>query len=172
VAWLAARLPGVRVQVVDRLPARRAVAEALGASFAGPDDAAPQADLVVHASGSAEGLATALRLAGFEATVLEASWYGTRPVAVPLGEAFHARRLTLKSTQVGHVATAQRARFDSRRRMALALELLADPVLDALVTDVAPFAELPAVLARLADETRGPPATLCQRIDYPGAACG
>ncbi len=164
VAWLAGRMPGCAVEVIDIHPARRAVAQGLGVAFASPEAARPDADLVLHASGSADGLATALRLAAFEATVLELSWYGQRAVALPLGEAFHSRRLTLKSSQVGQVATAQRARWSHRRRMALALSLLRDPVLDALVTDSAPFAELPAVLSRLA---AGAPDTLCQRIDYP-----
>ncbi len=163
VAWLAARLPGCAVELVDTQPARRALAERLGAAFALPDAATPDADLVIHASGQSAGLGTALRLAGFEATVLELSWYGLRDVAVPLGGAFHARRLTLKSSQVGHVALAQRGRWTHRRRMALALALLTEPALDALVSDAAPFDELPAVLARLA---AGPGATLCQRIDY------
>jgi 2-desacetyl-2-hydroxyethyl bacteriochlorophyllide A dehydrogenase len=164
VAWLAAQLPGCRVQVVDIERSREAVARGLGASFAAPADAQPEADLVVHASGSGEGLATALRLAGFEATVIEMSWYGQRAVALPLGEAFHARRLTLRSSQVGHVAAAQRSRWTHRRRLALALSMLADPALDALITDSAPFADLPQVLARLA---HGAGNTLCQRIDYP-----
>ena len=47
------------------------------------------------------GLTAALGLAGFEATVLEMSWYGDRMVPAPLGEAFHSRRLVLKSSQVG-----------------------------------------------------------------------
>ncbi|MBS0427645.1 MAG: zinc-binding alcohol dehydrogenase [Proteobacteria bacterium] len=164
VAWLAARLPGCAVELVDVRGERGAVAAALGLAFARPDAARRDADLVVHASGQPAGLATALALAGFESTVLELSWYGQRAVSVPLGEAFHARRLTLRSSQVGQVATAQRARWDHRRRMALALSLLAAPELDALVTDHAPFADLPAVLARLA---AGAPDTLCQRIDYP-----
>jgi NADPH:quinone reductase-like Zn-dependent oxidoreductase len=164
VAWLAGRMPGCAVEVIDTHPARRMVAERLGVTFASPQAASPDADLVLHASGSAAGLATALRLAAFEATVLELSWYGQRAVTLPLGEAFHSRRLTLKSSQVGQVATAQRARWSHRRRMALALSLLRDPALDALVTGSAPFDELPAVLNRLA---AGAPDTLCQRIDYP-----
>ncbi|GAA4347731.1 zinc-binding alcohol dehydrogenase [Variovorax defluvii] len=165
VGWLAGRLPGCSVQMVDTNPGRRAVARQLGLGFATPDAAAPDADAVVHASGSGEGLATALRLAAFEATVLELSWYGQRAVTLPLGEAFHARRLTLRSSQVGQVATAQRARWNRGRRMALALGLLCDPVLDVLVTDAADFEELPAVLARLA--AGGASHTLCHRIDYP-----
>lgn len=164
VAWLAGRMPGCAVEVIDTNPARGVVAERLGVAFASPQAASPEADLVLHASGSAAGLATALRLAAFEATVLELSWYGQRAVTLPLGEAFHSRRLTLRSSQVGQVATAQRARWSHQRRMALALSLLRDPALDALVTDSAPFAELPAVLGRLA---AGAPGTLCHRIDYP-----
>ena len=165
VAWLAARLPGSIVEVIDVCGDRRALARHLGARFATPEQATPDADLVLHASGSAAGLATALRLAAFEATVLEMSWHGSAGVALPLGEAFHARRLVLKSTQVGEVAPAQRSRWSRGRRMALALALLADePAFDALVSEPAPFAELPKVLARLA---QGPPAPApCQRIDY------
>jgi len=140
------------------------VAERLGVAFATHQTATREADLVVHASGQPQGLVGALALAGFEATVIELSWYGRRAVALPLGEAFHAQRLTLRSSQVGHVAAAQRSRWSHGRRLALALSLLRDPVLDALVTDSAPFDDLPSVLARLAD---GAPDTLCQRIDYP-----
>jgi threonine dehydrogenase-like Zn-dependent dehydrogenase len=166
-AWLAGRLPGCRVQLVDVQPARAALAARLGVGFALPDDASGDADLVVHASGQGAGLQTALRLAGFEATVLELSWYGTRAVELPLGQAFHARRLVLKSSQVGHVATARRARWDHARRLQLALQLLADPVLDALVTGASPFDELPALLARLAGDAADTAAdTICHRIDY------
>lgn len=164
VAWLASRLPGCSVQVVDTEPGRADVARALGAGFALPADARVGADLVVHTSAQAAGLATALRLAAFEATVLELSWYGDRAVSVPLGEAFHSQRLTLKSSQVGHVATPQRGRWSHRRRLELALSLLTDPVLDRLITHSAPFHELPAVLERL---STGAADTLCHRIDFP-----
>jgi NADPH:quinone reductase-like Zn-dependent oxidoreductase len=164
VAWLAAQVPGCDVQVVDTETTRADVARALGAGFALPADARPDADLVVHTSGQGAGLATALRLAAFEATVLELSWYGSRAVSVPLGEAFHSQRLTLKSSQVGHVATPQRGRWSHRRRLELALSLLTEPALDRLITHRAPFAELPQVLERL---STGAADTLCHRIDYP-----
>jgi NADPH:quinone reductase-like Zn-dependent oxidoreductase len=164
VAWLAGRLPGCRVQLVDLQPGRAALAGRLGVGFALGDEACGDADLVMHASGQGAGLQTALRLAGFEATVLELSWYGTRAVELPLGQAFHARRLVLKSSQVGHVAPVQRARWDHARRLQLALQLLADPALDALVTGASPFDELPAVLARLAAGADAE--TVCHRIDY------
>lgn len=164
VAWLAGRLPGCSVELIDVNPRRATVAAALGVAFAAPDQARPDADLVIHASGQPAGLVTALGLAGFEATVLELSWFGNRSVLLPLGAAFHQRRLTLKSSQVGTLPAAQQARWDHRRRLALALSLLTDPALDALITEEVPFAELPAMAARLATT---PGDTLVARIVYP-----
>lgn len=169
VAWLAAQLPGCEVQVIDTDASRAEMAAALGAGFSLPEAARADADLVVHTSGQGAGLATALRLAAFEATVLELSWYGKRAPSVPLGEAFHSQRLTLKSSQVGHVATPQRARWSHRRRLELALSLLTEPALDCLITHSAPFHELPQVLARLAGPDTSD--TLCHRIDYPVSNC-
>jgi hypothetical protein len=123
---------------------------------------APDADLVFHASGSAAGLATALRVAGLEAQVVELSWYGDRPVALPLGEGFHGRRLRLTGSQVGMVAGPMRPRWCRRRRLAKALELLADPALDSLIDGEASFRELPGLMARLAA-----PGGLCRRVVYP-----
>ncbi|RXF72844.1 zinc-dependent alcohol dehydrogenase [Hansschlegelia zhihuaiae] len=140
VASLAARLPGAEVVVVDVEPGRRSVAERLGAGFASPGDAPRDADVVLHASASAAGLATALSCAGEEASVVEMSWHGSDDVAVPLGRAFHARRLKLISSQVGQVAPSRRPRWSSRRRLAAALELLAaEPRLDDLIDVEIPF---------------------------------
>nr|WP_040731932.1 zinc-binding alcohol dehydrogenase [Thiocapsa marina] len=163
-AWLAARIPGCRVELIDIDPRRAEIAARLGVDFALPGDARGDADLVIHASGSSAGLEQALELAGFEATILELSWYGTKQVTLPLGAAFHRRRLTLRSSQVGQVATAQRARWDYRRRLALALSLLADPALDHLISGEDGFDDLPAVQARLAT---GSSDALMHRIRYP-----
>jgi hypothetical protein len=84
-------------------------------------------------------------------------------VTLPLGAAFHARRLTIASSQVGHVAAPQRARWDTRRRMQLALRLLADPALDAMITGESRFDSLPTVMATLAASAGK---TLCHRIRY------
>jgi threonine dehydrogenase-like Zn-dependent dehydrogenase len=163
VAWLASRIAGCDVVLVDRNPQRATAARHLGIAFADPGAAPSDADIVIHTSGSGEGLALACRVAGFESTIVEMSWYGASPVTLPLGEAFHARRLRVISSQVGHVATSQRARWDFRRRMALALALLRDPMLDALVSGESSFDALPEVMARLA---RDPGNTLCHRIKY------
>lgn len=166
VAYLCGCIPGAEVTLADLLPGRAGVAADLGVRFAAPEALAPDADLIVHASGSPAGLRTALALAGFEARIVELSWYGTREVALPLGEAFHNRRLVLQSSQVGQVAFAMRPRWSHARRMAKALELLRDPVLDRLITGEVAFAELPVAMSRLA---RDPDGALCVRIVYPGA---
>ena len=164
VAWLAGRIPGCEVELVDINPRREAVSRVLGVRFASPETASGNADIVIHASGSPAGLELAFQVSGFETTVVEMSWYGNQTVPVALGEGFHARRLTLKSSQVGRVAFSQRARWDTRRRMQLALMLLADRTLDALITGESDFEALPGVMARLA---AAPGDTLCHRIRYP-----
>jgi threonine dehydrogenase-like Zn-dependent dehydrogenase len=163
VAFLASRVKGCEVCLVDVNGARSMVASAFGIRFASPAEAPPDCDVVIHASGAPEGLQRALQLAGFEATILEMSWFGDTPVVLKLGEAFHSRRLTIRASQVGHVAPSRRARWSHRRRMELALELLDDPALDVLVTGESRFDELPEVMRRIATAA---PDVLCHRIRY------
>ncbi len=164
IGWLSRQIPGCQVTLVDTNPRRSEIAAKLGFGFAEPDDAPVDQDLVFHASGNPAGLATALGAAGTESEVMELSWYGTRAVPAPLGEAFHARRLTLRSSQVGTVSPARAARNSYRDRMIKALSLLRDPVLDHLINGESPFVDLPIVLHRLSHE---PGDTLCHRIVYP-----
>ena len=154
IAYLAARLPGAEVTVVDVAVERRAVAEGLGAAFVAadcPPFPVADADVVFHSSVSAAGLSTAIACAGFEATVVELSWYGDAQVPVKLGGAFHSQRLKLISSQVGHVSASRRPRWDYRRRLTAALQLLDDARLDALVAEEIAFDDaataLPKVLA-------------------------
>jgi NADPH:quinone reductase-like Zn-dependent oxidoreductase len=163
VAWLAARVVACRVQLVDVNPRRADVARLLGVPFASPETAEAGADVVIHASGAPDGLERALRLAGVEATIVELSWYGDRPVSLPLGGAFHANRLTIAASQVGRIAPSQRARWDTRRRMHLVLDLLGDPSLDALLTGESRFEALPETMSALA---RSAGDTLCHVVRY------
>ncbi len=163
-AWLMRDLPGAELTLVDPDPTRAAVAEALGVNWAPELPSHGDADRVLHASGSPEGLRDALAVAGTEASIVELSWYGDRPVPLSLGEAFHSRRLTIRSSQVGRIPPEQAPRWTHRRRLGLALRLLEAPELDALISGESPFEELPEVMARLA---AGPSGTLCHRIRYP-----
>jgi threonine dehydrogenase-like Zn-dependent dehydrogenase len=163
VARLLHRFPGVRVTLVDVDPGRAEVAAALGVDFALPDDAVGGRDLVVHTSATSAGLQRSLDLLAAEGTVIDLSWYGDTEVRLSLGGAFHADRLSIRSSQVGTVAPARGARRTAAERLALALDLLRDPAFDALLTGESPFDELPTVMARLA---AGSLPALCHTITY------
>ena len=163
VAALAARLPGAEVELIDIDPSRAALAAAFGCGFAVPQRARGEADLVFHASGNPDGLATALAVAGFETTVVEMSWYGTGIVPLALGGACHSRRLTLRSSQVGAVPATRRGRWPRRRRLELALSLLRDPLFDLLLSGETDFGALPELMPRLALSSEG---ALCHTVGY------
>ncbi len=149
VAFIAARLPGTEVTLVDVDESRAGLAQSLGCRFALPAECPKDADIVFHASATAAGLATAIGAAGFESRIVELSWYGEGSVAAPLGCVFHARRLQIVSSQVGQISPSRRARFDYARRLQAALALLADDRLDALITDEIAFTDAPARLPAL-----------------------
>lgn len=149
VASLASRLPGADVTLIDIEASREAITKKLGVGFALPDKAPGEADLVIHTTASAAGLSLALKLAGVEGTIVEASWFGTGMVNVALGDAFHSRRLRLISSQVGNVCASRAKRWTTRRRLEAAIGMLADDRLDALLGEEVPFAELPQQLSRL-----------------------
>ena len=163
VAFLCGGLAGAEAMLVDINESRAELAQKLGVRFAKPETAKGDCDLVVHASGTAAGLRTALALAGEEATVVELSWYGDTPVTAPLGGAFHSRRLRLISCQVGQVASSHRPRWTHSRRLAAAVALLADSRLDALLAPMVSFYDLPRRLPDILDARNG---VVCQLISY------
>lgn len=163
VAYLARRVAGCEVQLVDVDERKRSIAERLGVGFASPPQARGEADRVFEASGSPAGLRRGLELAGPQARVVVLSWFGDRSVELPLGGSFHARRLQIVSSQVGSLPPQQQARWTYRRRLELALRLLDDEVLDALVTVETPFERLPQAMATLADPRHF---VLCHRVVY------
>lgn len=163
VGYLCGRLAGAEVTLVDIDPSRAAIASAIGVEFAAQAKAPDDCDVVFHTSGNAQGLATAIDLAGVEATIVEMSWYGSGTVGLALGGAFHSRRLKLISSQVGQVSPSRRPRWTHTRRLAAALALLADPKLDALLAPAVAFDDLPAQLPRILQAGSG---VLCQIVNY------
>lgn len=160
--YLAAKLPGAEVTLMDTNANRAGLADTLGCSFALPDDAPAECDVVIHTSASEAGLVRALESAGQEATVVEASWFGSGTVSVPLGAAFHSRRLRIVSSQVGSVPALRAPRWTYQRRMHTALSLLGDDRLDVLISGETAFVDVPADYAAILQD----PDTLCHRIRY------
>lgn len=149
---------GARVLGGDPLAWRRQMAPAFGVEAVVPDDlAAAVADatagagvpLVVEATGNPKALASALPLLAHEGTALVASWYGTKPVTLPLGGEFHRRRLTIRSTQVSTIPARLQDRWDIGRRRAAVVELMAELPLDRLATHEFPVADAGAAFAAL-----------------------
>ena len=95
--------------------------------------------------------------------------FGDAAPELPLGEAFHAKRLSLVSTQVGAVAPPMRGRRTHAERLALALSLLDDARLDALLGPEIPFAKLPARIGSVLLPKPDEPQPLCPVVAY-GAA--
>jgi threonine dehydrogenase-like Zn-dependent dehydrogenase len=153
------------VTLVDVDSSRVDVAGGLGVGFALPDDVGAGQDLVVHTSATSAGLQLSLDLLVPEGTVVDLSWYGDTEVQLSLGGRFHSDRLSIRSSQVGTVATARRGRRTTDERMALSLELLRDPAFDVLLTGSSRFEELPDVMPQLAS---GKLAAICHTIDYEG----
>jgi threonine dehydrogenase-like Zn-dependent dehydrogenase len=162
-ARLLATFPLGRLQLVDVNPERAALAATSMIEFATPEQAAGDCDLVFHCSAGEAGLARGLALLGFEGELIELSWYADRSPRVPLGGGFHARRLSIRASQVGVVAPARRARRTTGDRLRLALGQLQDPAYDRFLTGESAFAELPATMDAIVDD----PDALCQLIVYP-----
>jgi NADPH:quinone reductase-like Zn-dependent oxidoreductase len=165
VAALLRAFPLQRLELVDVDEGRRPIAERLGVPLVRPEQAAGDCDVVVHCSATGAGLSRGLELLGDEGELIELSWYGDQPVSVDLGADFHARRLSIRASQVGAVAAARRSRRSHADRLALALDRLRDPVFDALISGHGRFAELPLIMNRLAAGELG---GLCHVVDYAG----
>lgn len=164
ITYLAARLPGAEVTTLDPNPARRALAERFGARFAEDARCVGEADVVFHASATSAGLEAALSCCGAEASLVEVSWYGDEAVTVGLGGPFHCKRLKLISSQVGALPSARQPRWNHRRRLEKALDLLRDDALDGLITGEVPFDDLPQALDRI---LAGAPEEVATVVRYP-----
>ena len=158
------RRAGAEVIAVEPQGWRRDVAAALSVTAVDPADvhdamhAAGRRDgvaLVIEASGNPAVLPDALSLLAHEGTALVASWYGTREVSLPLGGAFHRRRLTIRSTQVSTIPAALSARWDRSRRQREVVALLDSLPLDLLATHTFAFDDAEQAYAAIDDGQAG-----------------
>jgi 2-desacetyl-2-hydroxyethyl bacteriochlorophyllide A dehydrogenase len=143
------RRAGAVVVAVEPVSRRRELALRLGAQVAvAPDDAASAireltrgrgADLAIEVSGNSAALQRAIDVVAFQATIVVASWYGTKPVSLDLGGRFHRARLRLVSSQVGAVDPALAPRWDRARWTAYATSLLAELELAPLISHRFPY---------------------------------
>lgn len=162
-ATILRKYPLGRLQLVDADADKRNLAEKLNINFALPDEAENDCDIVFHCSASNEGLKLSLQLAGDDSDVIELSWFADKEVTLPLGEDFHARRLTIRSSQVGAVALPRRHRRTNAQRLQLAAATLKDPVFDTFLSSECQFQNLPTSLVKLFEKPGG----FCHVVAYP-----
>jgi 2-desacetyl-2-hydroxyethyl bacteriochlorophyllide A dehydrogenase len=148
-----------QIAVVDPIACRRELAQRVGADVALESSTAARGqefDLAIEVSGSATALDHALDSVVFGGTVVVCSWFGTRPVALTLGGAFHRRRLRIVSSQVSTIDAALQPRWSRERRLAVARDLLPELELGALISHRLAFeraAEAYQLVDEHADET-------------------
>jgi 2-desacetyl-2-hydroxyethyl bacteriochlorophyllide A dehydrogenase len=139
---------GATVVAAEPLAERRSLAASLGIRGVEPDELPSRlpsggVPLIVELTGSPTALPGALDLLAHEGTALVGSWYGRQQVELPLGGAFHRRRLTIRSSQVSTIPAALAGRWDVRRRRRVAVGLLGELPLPALATTEFAFDEAP-----------------------------
>jgi threonine dehydrogenase-like Zn-dependent dehydrogenase len=149
---------------------RRDLAGSLGAATAAPDElTAAEVPLVIDASGNPDAPAAALDLLAHEGTLLIASWFGTKSVPLPLGGAFHRKRLVIRSTQVSTVPARLSGTWTRARRRRETAELLTGLPLGQLCTHDFAFGQA-ADAFRAVDE--GIPGLMHAVLDYDRSAAG
>ncbi len=162
-AWRLKQMTNSPVEIVDINPDKETLASEIGLTFRLAEEASTNRHLIIHASGAPQGLRQALRLAAPEGRIIEMSWFGDAEVALPLGEAFHSRRLTIQCSQVGQIPPRLRDDWTYAKRMSLVLSLLRDnPVLSCLINGESAFDDLPQTMTELV-AAQG---VLCHRIVY------
>lgn len=129
-AALLARIPLGSLVTVDQHSLRREASLELGVHRALKpgelisSDTQARADLSYELSGASAALSQAIDVTGFGGRIVLGSWYGTRPVSLNLGGRFHRSRIKLISSQVSTLAPELTARWDKRRRMKTAMDLI------------------------------------------------
>ncbi len=162
-ATLLRTYPLGRLQLVDADPEKHKLAKTIDVDFALPHNAKSDNDIVFHCSASDDGLKLSLQLAGDDSDVIELSWFADKEVTLPLGEDFHARRLNIRSSQVGAVALPRRHRRSNAQRLQEAVNQLKDPLFDTFLSSECQFQNLPTTLVKLFERPGG----FCHVVAYP-----
>jgi 2-desacetyl-2-hydroxyethyl bacteriochlorophyllide A dehydrogenase len=159
-----ARANAERLVLVDPLPHRRERASWVGAdAVVDTVDAAAAiaeasdgrgADVYIEASGAPAALQAAIEGTGREGTVAVVSYYGNKPVPLTLAPDFHLRRLRIVSSQNATVGSGLQPRWDTERRMGVAMSRLERIDVSGLITHRLPF-ERAQDAYRLLDESPG-----------------
>jgi threonine dehydrogenase-like Zn-dependent dehydrogenase len=175
----AARASGATVIGIDPDPARRSIAQSLGAAHLLDPSATNVAEAIkamtkgrgadacIEVSGAPAALAEAIRSVAYSARVVAMGFFQGEVAGLRLGEEFHHNRVQLICSQISGVAPEASYRWSKPRLWRTAVELQHDGILSLvpLITHSAPFAEAPDLFARL---DAGEPGLLQAVIEFEG----
>lgn len=147
------KISGVKPVVIEANAWRRKKAESLGFTVYEPKGYSTQkvrqsANLLFHCTGSEAGLNFCLCSAELEGVIIDLSWYGARQINISLGREFHYQRLRLISSQVSHIPK-HKASYDFISRKQYCVQLLLDPLYQAVISDRIPFEQSPDFFHKL-----------------------
>lgn len=150
-ARLLEAIPGVQLEILDVNPQKVNMAQSLGFKAIADAEALSNIDYDVafHCSASAQGLQTCIDRTGFESKIIELSWYGMQSTPIRLGGSFHQQRKQLISSQVAHLPTDRRGRWDTKRRKELIFNLLKMPIFKHHISQTLKFADVPKLFTAI-----------------------
>ena len=158
-----ARASGATVIGVDPVAARRDLALSLGADrvldptagsiaeIVKSETGGRGADICIEVSGAPRALAEAMRTIAYASRVVAMGFFQGEARGLMLGEEFHHNRIELVSSQISGVAPAISHRWSKLRLWQTAVRLQHEGRLNLLplISHSVPFAEAPALFARL-----------------------
>jgi 2-desacetyl-2-hydroxyethyl bacteriochlorophyllide A dehydrogenase len=150
---------------IEPLAERRERARGMGATHAVPPDATDpggairkvldeRVDCCVEVSGNPNALESAIAATRYDGRVVVGSWYGTKPVDLPLGGRFHRNRIDIESSQVSTIAPRYRGRWSRKRRHEVAWNRLESLPVEDLITHRIPVEEADRAYELLAEHPR------------------
>jgi threonine dehydrogenase-like Zn-dependent dehydrogenase len=138
--------PLAQLAATDGYAKRKEVAKVWGAdTLFSPEQtdqlAQMNPDLILELSSNPAALATAINLAGYGTRIIIGSWYGDKPVTLPLGGPFHRNRIQISSSQVSTIDGRFSNRWSKARSLDTAWSHLHNLPIDDLVTHRFPIYE-------------------------------
>ncbi|MEL6989426.1 MAG: zinc-binding alcohol dehydrogenase, partial [Bacteroidota bacterium] len=133
-------MPGIQVTILELNDARKQIA--FQKSF--NTELESDYDVCFNCTAHEDALQICIDHSAYESKIIELSWYGIKAVNVNIGMDFHIKRKQIISSQVSHIPSFKSARWDYKRRKALAYHFTQTLDLAFLQKHIIPFKESPS----------------------------
>lgn len=130
-------IPGVNIHILEQNKWRQKKAKELGYHISPINDV----DIAFDTTASSGGLQACIKAVKEEGSVINLSWYGSKPIQINLGEDFHYGRKKIISSQVSIIPHHKQSNWDYAKRKALAIQLLIKYPYERCISNYVPFKE-------------------------------